>query len=68
MNMPGRITAEVTGDREIDMLAGRISQKWTQSSPGRGVRTGSIVQSIGRGRTRVVALEMRRARRPHPDR
>jgi hypothetical protein len=68
MNMAGRITADVSADREIDMLAGQISQKWTQSSPGRGVRTGSIVQSIGHGRTRVVALETRRARRPHPDR
>ncbi len=62
-------TGEVTADSEIELLAGLISGKWMQSAPGRSVRAGSIVQSIGRGRTRIVALEKRRARhRPHPGR
>jgi hypothetical protein len=67
MNGSGK-TGDVTADREIELLAGQIAGKWMQSAPGRSVRAGSVVQSMGRGRTRVVALETRRSRqRPHPD-
>lgn len=65
----GQVADEALSDEEIDAAAARLSEAWSRKSEGhRTAGAGRIQQTLEKGRSNTVTVEVKRSRRiPRPD-
>jgi hypothetical protein len=65
----GQLADEALSDEEIDAAAARLSEAWSRKPEGhRAAETGRIQQTLEKGRSNTVTVEVKRSRRvPRPD-
>ena len=55
---------EAPSEEEIDAAAAKLSEAWArQPDPQRVTETGQILQTLEKGRSNMVAVEVKRSRR-----
>ena len=60
----GEPANQVPSDSEIEAATQRLSQQWARpAAPARVAAKGQILQSLARGRSRTVTVEVKRLRR-----
>jgi hypothetical protein len=63
------LTDDALSDEEIDAAAARLSEAWSRKpDPHRAIETGRIQQTLEKGRSHTVTVEVKRSRRmPRPE-
>lgn len=62
--LPGEQPDQSLSDAEIEEQAARLSEAWAKAGEGHRVtETGQILQTLEKGRSHMVAVEVKRSRR-----